>query len=124
MTDTNATRLTKTGTKTGKLAVMRSPKNGAECPTGAHPKNTGGKKGRSGRRSQKLATFLAELRQKPDVHQAIEEAASDPDCRSFGMALRLIAEYDNEKPAEKRQIVGPVEVHVKMVREGRRLTSS
>jgi len=28
---------------------MVSPLNGAVCPTGAHPGNTGGKKGRSGR---------------------------------------------------------------------------
>jgi hypothetical protein len=36
----------KTGTKTG---MMVSPVNGAVCPTGAHPRNTGGKPGRSGR---------------------------------------------------------------------------
>jgi hypothetical protein len=108
----------KTAAKTAK-----SPLNAAEIPLGAHAKNTGGKKGRSGRRSQKLSTFLAELRQKPDVHQAIEEAASDPNCRNFGMALKLIAEYDHERPAEKRQIVGPVEVRVRYEREGRRATS-
>ena len=30
-------------------ATARSPLNGAEIPLGAHPRNTGGKKGRSGR---------------------------------------------------------------------------
>lgn len=40
----------KTGAKTGHRAgVMVSPLTGAECPTGAHPGNTGGKPGRSGR---------------------------------------------------------------------------
>jgi hypothetical protein len=103
--------------------TARSPLNGAEIPLGAHPGNTGGKKGRSGRRSQKLSLFLAELREKPDFHAAIEDAALNPESKNFGMALKLVAEYDNDKPAEKRQIVGPVEVHVKMVREGRRLTA-
>jgi hypothetical protein len=46
----------KTGTKSGTETtpssapgVMISPVNGAVCPTGAHPLNTGGKPGRSGR---------------------------------------------------------------------------
>ena len=52
----------KTGTKTG-IAVMISPISGARTPTGAHPGNTGGKPGRSGRPPallrQKLAGTLA-----------------------------------------------------------------
>ena len=41
----------KSGAKTtsGKTGTMVSPLNGATCPTGAHPGNTGGKPGRSGR---------------------------------------------------------------------------
>src|SRR2546423_689478 len=43
-------RTGKTGEKTGKnTGVMVSPRNGVECPTGAHEGNTGGKPGRSGR---------------------------------------------------------------------------
>ncbi len=34
---------------TGEPEIARSPLNGAEIPLGAHPRNTGGKKGRSGR---------------------------------------------------------------------------
>jgi hypothetical protein len=48
--DPNRNDRMKTGKKTGTGALtMRSPRSGAEVPTGAHPGNTGGKRGRSGR---------------------------------------------------------------------------
>jgi hypothetical protein len=37
---------------------MVSPINGAECPTGAHPGNTGGKKGRSGPKPDRVRRAL------------------------------------------------------------------
>ena len=48
----------KTATKTAKVAV--SPINGAEIPLGAHPGNTGGKKGRSGRPPSELRRLMRE----------------------------------------------------------------
>lgn len=43
------------GQKTGEgTGYMVSPVTGARCPTGAHPGNTGGKKGRSGRRPDRI----------------------------------------------------------------------
>ncbi|MHB1864363.1 MAG: terminase small subunit [Gemmatimonadaceae bacterium] len=47
-----------TGKKTGKQAVMRSPRSGAEVPTGAHSSNTGGKPGRSGRPPSAIRELL------------------------------------------------------------------
>ena len=41
--------------------MMTSPKSGATIPTGAHPGNTGGKKGRSGRRPYAFALFAHSL---------------------------------------------------------------
>jgi hypothetical protein len=109
----------KTATKTAK-----SPINGAEIPLGAHPKNTGGKKGRSGRPPGPFKDFLKRLREDPQFHEALEAAAKAPGTKSFGAALKVITDYDEEKPAEKKQIVGPVEVRVRVVREGRRVTAS
>ncbi len=48
----------KTGNKTGKQITMTSPRSGATVPTGAHPKNTGGKKGRSGRKPDAFRRLL------------------------------------------------------------------
>lgn len=58
------------------------------------------------------------------MHKAIEAAATDPKSRNFKAALELMSDYDDEKPAEKKQIVGPIEVRVRFEREGRRVTAS
>lgn len=55
---------------------------------------------------------------------ALKQAASDSESRAFGSAWKLISEYDENKPAEKRQIVGPIEVRVRVIKEGRRITAS
>lgn len=101
-----------------------SPRSGYALPVGNHPGNTGGKKGRSGRKPNAFKDFLAQLRRDPEALEAFRQAALDPTCRSFGSAWKLMSDYDDEKPAEKKQIVGPIEVRVKMVREGRRITAS
>lgn len=92
--------------------------------TPGNPGNSGGKPGRSGRIPSPFKAFLAKLRTDPDFQQAIETAAKDPASRGFGPALKLVTEYDDDKPAEKRQIVGPVEVKVQIVREGRRIAAT
>jgi len=101
-----------------------SPRSGVALPLGAHAKNTGGKKGRSGRPPNDLRAFLAALRSDPDVQKAFREALLDCNSRGFGAALRILTQYDNDKPAEKRQIVGPTVVTVQYVREGRRVSAS
>lgn len=108
--------------KTPKKSAV-SPINGNVLIPG-NPGNSGGKKGRSGRKPNAFKDFLAQLRADPLARVAFETAARDATHRNFGAAWKLMADYDEEKPAEKRQIVGPVEVRVKMVREGRRITAS
>lgn len=119
----------KTGEKTGAVPKapsqeMRSPLTGARCPTGRHPGNTGGKKGRSGRPPNELRAFLAALRSDPAVQAALRAALLDHTSRGFGVALRILAAYDEDKPAQKQQIVGPLEVQVRFAKEGRRTTAS
>ena len=60
-----------------------SGRNGNRIPVGAHPWNTGGKKGRSGRRSEKLVAFLAELRQSPELYKSLIKIAKNPRSRNF-----------------------------------------
>lgn len=111
---------TKTATKTARP----SPRSGVRLPLGAHPGNTGGKKGRSGRKPEAFTNFLARLRQDPRLHQAIEAAAMDATSAGFKSALKVLTDYDDAKPAEKRELSGKLEVRVKISREGRRVTAS
>jgi hypothetical protein len=111
----------------GKTAIKTakpSPRNGNALPLGNHPGNTGGKKGRSGRKPNAFKNFLAQLRADPLARTAFETAARDATNRNFSSAWKLMADYDDEKPAEKHAIVGPVVVHVRIAREGRRVTAS
>jgi hypothetical protein len=104
-----------TGKTTGEL--IRQPHGGAL-------RNGGTNRGGTGRPPKAFKDFLrAEIRDSTQGRQALATAAQDPDCRNFAQAWKIATEYDDEKPAEKRQIVGPIEIHVKMVREGRRLTA-
>lgn len=109
---------------TAKKFAKPSGRNGNTLPVGAHPGNTGGKKGRSGRKPNAFKNFLAELRADPLARVAFETAARDSGNRNFAAAWKLMADYDDEKPAEKRQIVGPIEVRVRVIKEGRRVTAS
>lgn len=98
----------KTATKTAKP----SPRSGVSLPVGAHPGNTGGKKGRSGRKPAPFKELLARLRQSPELAQSLEMAVKDHECRAFPAALKLLTEYDDEKPVEKKQLQGEVVVRV------------
>jgi hypothetical protein len=50
-----------------KSGTMRSPRSGAVVRTGAHPANTGGKKGRSGRKPDAFKEQLAGIRDREGV---------------------------------------------------------
>jgi len=109
---------------TAKKFAKPSPRSGYALPVGAHPGNTGGKKGRSGRKPGPFKAMLAKLRQSPELAASLEAAIADHESRAFPAALKVITDYDDDKPAEKHAIVGPVVVHVRITREGRRVTAS
>jgi hypothetical protein len=67
--------------------------------------------------------MLAKLRESPELQKSLEAAIKDHESRAFPAALKLLSDYDTEKPAEKHTIVGPLEVHVRVTREGRRVTA-
>ena len=96
---------------------MRPGKNGGTLKTG-NPGNAGG-----GRTPDAFKDFLKRLRANPEALAALERAAKDETLRSFGGAWKLASEYDEDKPAEKKQISGKVEVRVSIVRENRRNTA-
>jgi len=79
--------------------MMRSPRSGAVVPTGAHAKNTGGKKGRSGRPPQAFKHFVAALRQDPKIQRQLELCLLDRESRHYSAALKVLTDYDDELPA-------------------------
>ncbi|HVA57287.1 MAG TPA: terminase small subunit [Gemmatimonadaceae bacterium] len=92
----------KTANKTAKLAPP-SGRNGNRLPVGAHSGNTGGKPGRSGRPSRAFKATIAELQRDPDLHDALREAASDPNHKNFAAAWGVITKFgpldDGQQPA-------------------------
>lgn len=75
-----------------------SPLTGYQLPVGAHPGNTGGKAGRSGRPKKAFKAFVAELRQDPDVQDALGRAAKNENAKNFKAALDVIVRYDTDAP--------------------------
>ena len=101
MVKTN-TAVRKTAEKTAvevKLAAP-SPLTGHRLPVGAHPGNTGGKKGRSGRKSNKFIEKCVTTSEDPALWE--EAKAKHP----LGL-LTLSANYAQGKPKEKVEISGP-----------------
>ena len=87
----------KTGTKTG---TMISPKSGAVCPTGAHPGNTGGKKGRSGRKPDAYKQFMRDVVNSPTARKAVETVINDPKHQHFASVWRHLVEQTEGKPVQ------------------------
>lgn len=94
--------------------------HGGALLAGGKPGNRGG----TGRPPKKFLAFMRSLRESPDVQKAIKTAARDPESRGFAAVLKQMSEYDDEKPAEKHAIVGPLEVRVRIVAEGKKVTAS
>lgn len=80
---------------------------------GGTPGNKGG-----GRPPNIFRDALRKIRENPSALQALTDAATDPKSRNFGHAWKTVTDYDEEKPAQKQEIVGPIEVRVRIVKEG------
>lgn len=93
--------------------------NGGALLSGGMPGNAGG----TGRPPKSFATFMKELRESPNVQEAIRKVAEDPDARGFAPILEKMAAYDREKPGQKVELGGPdgAPIVVKVVREGKRV---
>ena len=45
--------------------------------------------------------FLAEMRRDPRVQEALLAAAMNPKSRNFGAAMKVLTDYDDERPAKR-----------------------
>lgn len=85
----------KTTAETAGIPKIPQPHGGA-LNAGGTPGNAGG-----GRPPKIWKNFLAELRDDPQVQQALESAARNAESRNFKAALDVIVRYDEDKPAEE-----------------------
>lgn len=95
----------KTGKKTG---IMVSPRSGAACPTGAHRQNTGGKKGRSGRKPEWLRDWCDDLLADPTSREQVEAILHDAKHPAFATMWTRVAERAHGKPREHVEHTGTV----------------
>lgn len=94
--------------KTATKFAKPSPRSGVALPLGNHPGNTGGKKGRSGRKPEHFYERARELANDPQVWDVQLARARSGDLNP----LKLAAEYTFEKPTEKKEITGDVTFRV------------
>lgn len=119
---TAAPKPSKTARKTPPRTA-RAP-NGSEIPLGAHPGNTGGKKGRSGRKPAKIVQLAQELIDKftlmqvaasiavgdiwEDYTNADGETVSGPTRNSDRLAaIKFLAAYGYGNPIQVHEHSGP-----------------
>lgn len=89
----------KTTEKPGKIPQ----KHGGALNAGGTPGNRGG-----GRPPKPFKDFLAELRKDPTAQETLKAVATDAGNKNCVAAWKLIAEYDDEKPAKKVEVSEPL----------------
>jgi hypothetical protein len=95
-----------TGVTTG-IVKIPQPHGGA-LNSGGTPGNAGG-----GRIPQAFKDFLkSEIRENATSRDALVKASQDDKGRNFKAAWDLAADYDDEKPAEKKELSGELVIRV------------
>src|ERR1043165_793407 len=84
------------------IRTAKSGRNGQEIPLGAHPGNTGGKPGRSGRIPEKVKVLADELSDRYQLLPMLAKIAAnvDEETRDRVMAAKVVLEYTHRKPAK------------------------
>ena len=93
-----------------------SPLTGAQLPLGNHPGNTGGKKGRSGRKPAEWTVLCQELASNRGQVKRLKRILKDEHNKNFGAITKLVTEYGFGKAPQRIQMSGELNVNVKDVR--------
>ena len=94
--------------KTATKYATPSPRSGVSLPLGNHPGNTGGKKGRSGRKSKAFLQRCIEATEDPTLWDAARK-------KNPVSVLALAAEFSASKPAQ--ELNATHQIILKAVRE-------
>ena len=99
--------------KTAMKTAKPSPRSGVALPAGAHPGNTGGKPGRSGRRPDEFKAMMRRLVNRKDVAAAFRSILLNPEHPEFLRAFKLAAEIGYGRPTLLAEVQGlPTDVKV------------
>lgn len=90
--------------KTAKKTAKPSGRNGNVLPVGDHPGNTGGKKGRSGRKPNWLKEWCDKLLFDPRCKRQVAKILHDKDHPAFKSMWTAVADRAHGKPKEHVQI--------------------
>lgn len=86
--------------------TARSPINGAEIPLGNHPGNTGGKKGRSGKKKDAWKLELQRIVSSDQVLVALETILINPANPAYVGAIKYASDHGYGKPTESIELTG------------------
>ena len=79
--------------------------SGTRIPLGAHPWNRGARPGEgTGRKTNAFKELCQRLREGPELEAALRAALSDPESKGFNAALRVVTDYDADKPAARSEV--------------------
>ena len=92
----------KTATKT----ASRPGKSGYRLPVGAHPGNTGGKPGRSGRPPNEFKAMCADLVSSPEAQEQIRSILTNANHPAFASVFKAVAPYGYGQPKQDIGISG------------------
>jgi hypothetical protein len=96
----------KTAPNTALTLAPAPRKGGARLPVGNHPKNTGGKKGRSGRKPDEFKAMMRELVSHDDATKALKAILSEPGHPQYVSAYRMAAEFGYGKASQPVEHTG------------------
>jgi len=94
-----------------------APNGKGRLPLGAHPWNTGGKKGRSGRKPNAFKEMCRLLASSDLVWQSVQLILMNPNHPSFNGALKWASENGYGKPAQKIDVRGDIKNPGKLTKE-------
>ncbi len=87
-----------------KMPDLVAQPHGGALLSGGVPGHVGG----SGRPPAPFTNALKLLRDNPKLHKALETAATDPESKGFSSALKVLTDYDEEKPAARSEVKATV----------------
>lgn len=112
------TATTKTAPKTGPdewtHRAPPPPQGGASLPLGAHPGNTGGKAGRSGRPGKEWGAFCLSALRREVTQKEIERRLGDSKAREYAALVKVVAAYGVGEPPKKVRLTGLLAVANKL----------
>ena len=122
MSTSTVNRNGKTAKKTAKVRLAPpSGRNGNRLPVGAHPGNTGGKKGRSGRRPNEHVEWCRSMISDPTHEAEVVKVLANADHPAYATMWKEVRAVAYGKPVQPHEHGGANggDITIRVVRERR-----